>query len=164
MTTKQETLAEIVAKDDFAADERTSTGAPTTDAVNARMPEGSETVTATERNDAWAAYQEALPAKDESTETGATSVDGTGKPRDPSEPTPAQPPNIPQNDPEAEPEATSAPDSKKARIKVTRAFADPVPVTIHGVGSFSLPVGKETTVPREAIDALRDSDVQFEEL
>lgn len=46
-------------------------------------------------------------------------------------------------------------------VTVTEAAADPVKVWVHGVGSFTLPVGKAVEVPDDALDALRNSDVVF---
>lgn len=46
-------------------------------------------------------------------------------------------------------------------VTVTRASMSPVPLHVHGLGRFSLPHGKATRVPREALGALADSDVEF---
>lgn len=50
------------------------------------------------------------------------------------------------------------------KVRITRAGADPVPVWVNGHGGFSLRVGAIETVPAEAVEALRNSDYEFEEI
>ncbi len=53
-----------------------------------------------------------------------------------------------------------APDGM-VRITLTAAMSNPVPLYVHGVGSWSIRVGKTVTLPDEALDALRNSDCTF---
>lgn len=55
------------------------------------------------------------------------------------------------------------------RVRVLAANASPVPVHVHGIGTVSLAVDPMRAhppqeVPVEALDALRNSDVTFEEI
>jgi hypothetical protein len=59
------------------------------------------------------------------------------------------------------PEEAAAPEEAPApgflRIRLDAADANPLPIYVHGVGSFSLRVGEEKALPEAAIDALRNA-------
>ncbi len=46
-------------------------------------------------------------------------------------------------------------------ITLTSSMSDPMPLYVHGVGSWSIRVGETVTLPDEALDALRNSDCTF---
>ena len=48
-----------------------------------------------------------------------------------------------------------------ARITLTSASSDPVPLYVHGVGFWSIRIGETVELPVEALDALRNSDCTF---
>ncbi len=48
-------------------------------------------------------------------------------------------------------------------IKITDALSNPVHLFVHGVGSWSIRIGETVTLPVEAVSALRNSDVKFDE-
>lgn len=50
-----------------------------------------------------------------------------------------------------------APESGSIRLTINDAPSNPVPLYVHGVGSFSLRIGETNTVPREALDALHNA-------
>ena len=49
-------------------------------------------------------------------------------------------------------------------ITITDAMSNPVPLYVHGVGSWSLRIGETYSLPVEAVSALRNSDVKFDEV
>ncbi len=50
-----------------------------------------------------------------------------------------------------------------ATITITDAMCNPMPLYVHGVGSWSLRIGETYTLPVDAVSALRNSDVKFDE-
>lgn len=58
---------------------------------------------------------------------------------------------------------TEDPPEGSVFVTVVEAMCDPVPLYVHGVGSFSLRVGQRQAVPVEAVEALRNSDCKIEE-
>ncbi|MCG8447189.1 MAG: hypothetical protein MI753_15915 [Hyphomicrobiales bacterium] len=54
----------------------------------------------------------------------------------------------------AKEEGSEAPPAGKVNLTINAAPCDPLPLYVHGCGSFSLRVGKAQEVPREALDAL----------
>jgi hypothetical protein len=132
----------------FSEAEMTAAGVPTVDALNKRVEAEYRPVTAKERDEAWAWRQTSEPAQDE----------------------PAEPEPEPEAEPEAEPaaiefeSATEWPEQGAVRILIEKAPMNPVPLYVHGIGRFSLTVGEEHDIPTEALDALRNSDVQFTEI
>jgi hypothetical protein len=51
---------------------------------------------------------------------------------------------------------------KEVLVTVTKSPMSVVHLHVHGVGAFKLPVGEERKVPVEALDALKNSNVEFE--
>ncbi len=49
-------------------------------------------------------------------------------------------------------------------ITITDAMSNPMPLFVHGVGSWSLRIGETYSLPVEAVSALRNSDVKFDEV
>ena len=60
----------------------------------------------------------------------------------------------------------SLPDAPKdtTTVTITDAMSNPVPLYVHGVGSWSLRIGETYSLPVEAVSALRNSDVKFDEV
>lgn len=57
---------------------------------------------------------------------------------------------------------TAAPEGSTV-ITITKAMSNPVVVYVAGRALCSIPIGKRTTVPVEALIALRESDAEFTE-
>ncbi len=49
-------------------------------------------------------------------------------------------------------------------IKITDAQSNPVHLFVHGTGYWSIRIGETITLPVEAVSALRNSDVKFDEV
>ncbi len=49
-------------------------------------------------------------------------------------------------------------------ITITDAQSNPVALYVHGVGSWSLRIGETYSLPVDAVSALRNSDVKFDEV
>ncbi len=64
---------------------------------------------------------------------------------------------------ETEPALEDAP-KDTVTITITDAMCNPMPLFVHGVGSWSLRIGETYTLPVEAVSALRNSDVKFDEV
>lgn len=62
--------------------------------------------------------------------------------------------------PEDDEPATEA-DPGFSEVTVTSASSDPVKLYVHGVGTFSMIIGKACRIPTEALDTLKNSDVKF---
>lgn len=52
---------------------------------------------------------------------------------------------------------TETPPSGEIRLTILDAPCDPLPLHIHGVGSFSLRINEPQVLPREALDALHNA-------
>ncbi len=61
-----------------------------------------------------------------------------------------------------EPTLEDAP-KETVTIKITDAMSNPTPLFVHGVGYWSLRIGETYALPFEAVSALRNSDVKFDE-
>ncbi|MDE4189668.1 hypothetical protein [Phaeobacter gallaeciensis] len=52
---------------------------------------------------------------------------------------------------------TETPPSGEIRLTILAAPCDPLPLHVHGVGSFSLRINDPQVLPREALDALHNA-------
>ncbi len=71
--------------------------------------------------------------------------------------------DMPDDMPDDAPALEDAP-KETVTIKITDAQSNPVHLFVHGVGSWSLRIGETYSLPIEAVSALRNSDVKFDEV
>ena len=176
MKTDQKRAAAILAAVAMAypADELTASGKPNVDAVNERVEPGIAPITAAERDAAWEQHtaregDDADTTQPENAEQVAEHHDNPDRDPNEAETAPAAE-TEPNPAPEPEPNVPSAEaeeldeEAEQVKIRITAAAMSPVPLYVHGVGRFALPLNKSVAVPRAALSALRDSDVSFEEV
>ena len=128
-------------------DQFTKTGKPALGAINEHLKrEGFNSITAKERDVLWAErVAEAATAGDAAAEPdGPTSgglelLHALGRAL------------------HLEPEPPAA----SVKIRIVSAMSDPVPLYVHGVGHFTIRVGETVELPKEALEALRNSDCTF---
>lgn len=172
-----------ISKLDMSNDEHTtSSGAPDVHAINTQMPDGSDRVSAAERDEVWSAMVEDGEGKggdvvqpaalDPEAGHDLATVGPIPGAADETEPAvqPTHPPPVP---PAVQPAAqdpaaghdlatlTVADDGEagrakgKTRITIVSAYADPIPVYINGRGPTTLAVGKPHDVEPDVLEALR---------
>lgn len=164
---RQDAILSAMKAKDYRDDEITSSGAPKVPAINDRMKPGHDPVTGKERDALYAL----MLRPDEQADPGETELEADKpEPSNPadadaetsnSQPEPAPEPDEPEADPDEVLADALEADPERVNVTVTRAAMNPVLLYVFGVGQFSIPWGKPTAIPREALPALSDSDVQF---